>query len=93
MTDRDNRTDMKRQLCSPSNSILDGDLELAARHQIIEKLKVMETPTGFYVIAEFSDKFHVLDRNQGKGLPVSPKPQADGWNFSLGLRKSTATTL
>lgn len=69
MTDPHNRTDMKRQPCSPSNSILEGDLELAAKQQIIEKLKVMETPMGFYVIAEFSDKSHVLEKHKGTGLP------------------------
>lgn len=69
MTDPQHRTDMKRQPCSPSNSILEGDLELAAKQQIIEKLKVMETPVGFYVIAEFSDKSHVLDKHKGTGLP------------------------
>lgn len=69
MTDPHNRTDMKRQPCSPSNSILEGDLELAAKHQIIEKLRVMETPIGFYVTAEFSDKSHVLEKHKGEGLP------------------------
>ncbi|ERZ09682.1 TPA: hypothetical protein ACV5IO_005621 [Pseudomonas aeruginosa] len=69
MNDPTNRTHMKRQPCSPSNSILEGDLELAAQHQIIEKLKVMETPIGFYVIAQFSDKSHILEKHKGSGLP------------------------
>ncbi len=42
-----------KQPCSPANSILESDLELAAQQQTIEKLKVIETPEGFYVIAQF----------------------------------------
>jgi len=42
---------MKLPPCSPENSILEGDLELAVLHQkAVEKLKVMETPVGFYVV-------------------------------------------
>ncbi|QGG78963.1 hypothetical protein [Pseudomonas syringae] len=55
--------------CSPANSILEGDLELAASHGIIQKLNVMETPAGFYVSALFADKTHVLKRYKGSGLP------------------------
>ena len=60
---------MKRQPCEPSNSILEGDLELAAKHNIIEKLKVMETKIGFYLVAEFADKSNVLDKHKRTGLP------------------------
>lgn len=43
---------MKRIPCSPANSILESDLELSVQQQTLEKLKVMETPEGFYVIAQ-----------------------------------------
>ncbi len=42
---------MKLHPCSPENSILEGDLELAVLQRALDKLKVMETPEGFYVIA------------------------------------------
>ncbi|MDP4573454.1 hypothetical protein Q8O96_30760 [Pseudomonas sp. LPH60] len=70
MTDPINRTHMiPMPPCSPANSILEGDLELAASHGIIQKLNVMETAAGFYVTAQFADKTHVLKRHRGSGLP------------------------
>lgn len=39
--------------CSLASSILEGDLELSAQQQTLDKLIVMETPEGFYVIARF----------------------------------------
>ncbi|RMP06152.1 hypothetical protein ALQ30_200603 [Pseudomonas syringae pv. persicae] len=53
---------MKAIPCSPANSILEVDLELAATHGIIRKLSIMETPVGFYVSVQFFDKKYVLDR-------------------------------
>lgn len=51
MTDpNENRTSMKLPPCSPENSILEGDLELAVLQKTLDKLKVMETPVGFYVV-------------------------------------------
>lgn len=46
------RTHMKLSPCSPANSILEGDLDLAVQQQTLKKLKVMETPDGFFVIAQ-----------------------------------------
>jgi hypothetical protein len=52
MTDpNDDRANMKKLPCSPENSILEGDLELAVLQKTLDALKVMETPVGFYVIA------------------------------------------
>ena len=39
--------------CSQATSILEGDLELAAQQETLDKLFAMETPEGFYVIARF----------------------------------------
>lgn len=47
------RTPMNLLPCSLASSILEGDLELAAQQQTLDKLIVMETPGGFYVIARF----------------------------------------
>jgi len=41
---------MKLIPCSPENSILEGDLELAVLQKTLDKLKVMETPHGLYVV-------------------------------------------
>lgn len=43
---------MNRTPCSPANSILEGDLELAVQQQTLKKLTIAETPDGFYVIAQ-----------------------------------------
>lgn len=43
---------MNRPTCSPANSILEGDLELAVQQQTLKKLAVAETADGFYVIAQ-----------------------------------------
>lgn len=43
---------MQLSPCSPANSILEGDLDLAVQQQTLKKLKVMETPEGFFVIAQ-----------------------------------------
>lgn len=48
-----NRKNMNRIPCSPANSILEGDLELATQQQTLKKLAVAETPDGFYIIAQF----------------------------------------
>jgi len=40
----------QRPSCNPENSILEGDLELAVLQKTINKLKVMETTQGFYVV-------------------------------------------
>lgn len=47
------RSSMNLLPCSLASSILEGDLELAAQQQTLDKLIVMETPSGFYVIARF----------------------------------------
>lgn len=47
------RTPMNLLPCSLASSILEGDLELASQQQTLDKLIVMETPDGFYVIARF----------------------------------------
>ncbi|WP_372371939.1 hypothetical protein [Xanthomonas axonopodis] len=69
MTDKDGERRMKRQPCSPSNSVLEGDLELAAQYNIIDELKVLETDLGFYVVALFKDKVNFLEKHKSKGLP------------------------
>ena len=38
--------------CSPANSVLEGDLEIAVQQQTLRKLTIAETPDGFYVIAQ-----------------------------------------
>lgn len=38
--------------CSPENSILENDLELAVLQGTLKSLKVMETPEGFYVVVQ-----------------------------------------
>lgn len=43
---------MNRTPCSPANSILEGDLELAVQQQTLKKLTIAETPDGFYVVAQ-----------------------------------------
>jgi hypothetical protein len=52
MTASTNRTHMNRTPCSPANSILEGDLELAVQQQTLKKLTIAETQDGFYVIAQ-----------------------------------------
>jgi hypothetical protein len=37
--------------CSPANSVLEGDLELAVQQDTLTKLSIAETPDGFFVIA------------------------------------------
>ncbi|MEA5249888.1 hypothetical protein [Xanthomonas fragariae] len=69
MTDKDGERRMKRQPCSSSNSVLEGDLELAAQYNIIDQLKVLETDMGFYVVAIFADKVKILEVHKNKGLP------------------------
>jgi len=51
MTALTDRTLMNRAPCSPANSILEGDLELAMQQQTLQKLIIAETPEGFYIIA------------------------------------------
>lgn len=43
---------MNRIPCSPANSVLEGDLELAVQQQTLKKIQVAETPEGFFVIAQ-----------------------------------------
>ena len=49
----DLRTNITQPPCSLANSILESDLEISVQQQTLEKFKVMETPEGFYVIAQF----------------------------------------
>ncbi len=58
-----------RPPCSASNSILEPDLELAAKHNIIDQLEVLETDDGFYLLATFADHGEVLKQSRGQGLP------------------------
>lgn len=51
MTDtNENRANMILPPCGPDNSILETDLETAVLLKAISKIKVMETPDGFYVV-------------------------------------------
>lgn len=43
-------TRMKLPPCSPANSILETNLQLAIQQQTLDMLKVMETPDGFYIV-------------------------------------------
>lgn len=43
---------MNRIPCSPANSLLESDLELAVLQQTLETLVIAETPDGFYVMAQ-----------------------------------------
>lgn len=38
--------------CSPANSVLEGDLELAVQQGTLKKLVIAEIPEGYYVIAQ-----------------------------------------
>jgi hypothetical protein len=57
------------QPCNPTTSILEGDLTLAADKRIVERLQVMETSVGFYVMAQFSDKPQILNEYKNVGVP------------------------
>ncbi len=51
MTDTDKyKRNMNLPACSPENSILEGDLELAVLQKTIDQLQIMETQVGFYVV-------------------------------------------
>jgi hypothetical protein len=43
---------MKLTVCSPGNSLLEGDLESAAERQAITKMVVLEIPEGFCVAVQ-----------------------------------------
>ncbi len=43
---------MNRTPCSPANTILEGDLELAVQQQTLKILTIAETSDGFYVVAQ-----------------------------------------
>jgi len=60
---------MKQAPCSPANSVLEGDLQLAVKHQIIKSLTVVEVPAGFSVVIEFSGKPDTLKQHRQAGLP------------------------
>lgn len=44
---------MNRTPCSPANSILEFDLEMAVKQQTLKKLTIAEIAEGFYIIAQF----------------------------------------
>lgn len=43
---------MNRTPCSPANSILEGDLELAVQQQTLTRLTIAETADGYYIVAK-----------------------------------------
>ena len=53
MTTSNDSASMNRIPCSPANSILEGDLEIAVQQQALDKITVAETTDGFYVIVQF----------------------------------------
>ena len=61
--DRINRTP-----CSPANSILEFDLELAVKQKTLKKLTIAEIPEGFYIIAQFkwavSKEWYLVTRRE-----------------------------
>ncbi|RBH74636.1 hypothetical protein [Xanthomonas oryzae] len=76
MTDRDRDRLMGAALPSPyppctlSNSILESDLELAAQYNLVNHIKVFETPGGFYVTAKFANKKNdFLKKIKPMGVP------------------------
>ncbi|WP_108610809.1 hypothetical protein [Aminobacter sp. MSH1] len=47
-------TNMARPLCNARNSVLETELELAAKLELIATLAINETPLGYYVTAMFA---------------------------------------
>ena len=68
MTASNDRTNIIRTPCSPANSILESDLDLAMQQETLIKLMVAETPEGFYVLAQFkwsgSKKWYLTTRRE-----------------------------
>lgn len=63
---------MKLEPCSPENSILEGDLEIAVLQKSVVSLKVMETPEGFYVVVQLKwakDKDWYLTTRRERNKP------------------------
>jgi hypothetical protein len=72
MTAPDDRMLMKPLPCSPANSILESDLELSVQQQTLDKMKVMETPEGFYVTVKLlwaADKEWYLTTRRNRSEP------------------------
>lgn len=57
------------EACSTANSVLETDLEIAARKGIVQELRVIETREGFFIIVSFSDKQRVMEKLKNEGLP------------------------
>ena len=60
---------MKLQPCTTDNSLLSADLSNAAIQKTLDKINVMETPRGFYVVVQIKwsglkDWYLVTRRNR-----------------------------
>ena len=60
---------MDYESCTPSNSVLETDLEIAARKGIVQDLRVIETREGFFIVVYFGDKQRVMEKYKNEGLP------------------------
>jgi len=59
---------MQRPPCTPDNSILETDLELAAKLDMIASLQINETERGFYLTATFDQPTKAMRKIQDIGL-------------------------
>jgi len=60
---------MKYPPCSPANSVLEGDLQLAVKHKIIERITVVEIAGGFSVVIEFAGTPDTIKQHRQAGVP------------------------
>lgn len=64
-------TNMARPLCNAHNSVLETDLELAAKLDVIATLAINETDLGYYVTATFAKSQKALRKVQEIGLKTA----------------------
>jgi len=60
---------MKYPPCSPANSVLEGDLQLAVKHKIIERITVVEIDGGFSVVIEFAGTPDTIKQHRQASVP------------------------
>lgn len=64
-------TNMARPPCNSQNSVLETDLELAAKLEVIATLAINETDHGYYVTATFAKSPKALRKVQEIGLKTA----------------------
>lgn len=64
-------TNMARPPCNAHNSVLETDLELAAKLDVIATLAINETDLGYYVTATFAKSQKALRKVQEIGLKTA----------------------